>query len=77
MIILCKNAELCHIIAFFIKRFGSRAFETIPDKIKGFKFVTDRFHNITVIDVNDWFFWISFTDSSKIRFKCNGRSVVV
>lgn len=53
MVAGCKGGGFCDMISFFINILCFGAFRAIPDPSEGFKFVTVRLHDITVIDMDD------------------------
>ena len=66
MIAACKNTGFGNMISFFVNIFGGGTFRTITNDTKSFKFISVRFCNIAVINVNDWFIGNPFFNCLKI-----------
>ena len=53
MITVGEDSGFSHMVSFFINVLSCGAFRTITHISEGFKFVAIRFHNITVIDMDN------------------------
>ena len=69
MIVGGKDASLCNMIAFFVNIFCGGALGTIADNPKSLKFITIRFYDVAVIDVNNSLIWNSPADQGEIRIQ--------
>jgi len=67
MIAFRQNTGFCHMIAFFIDIFRTRALGSIPNKAQSFEFVAIRFDDITVIQMNHRLIGNPFADDVEIR----------
>ena len=69
MVAFCKYRSFCYMIPFFVNILCGGGFGAIAYPSKGFKFVTFRFDNVTVIDMDDRLIRAPFFYLCQVRYE--------